>query len=409
MAASTFSLNPQPQASLWATYTSAPHRVMFLPGALQAVLAMAWWLLSLQGVLPATTIPAIHLHAWLMLFGLFPLFVFGFLFTAGPNWLSSPPIPRQTYLPSALLLSAGLLGVYAGLLWPQLQVWGLVVHTTGWGVALAALVANLRAAQVEDSLHARLAVIAVGLGGLGDALFGVAIALDQLDWLATAIALVVWGMLVPIFLVACHRMIPFFTSRVVSDYVMVRPYGLLWLLLAASLAHGALEAAGWPAVTWLADGPLAVITLWFAWRWGCFRHGWGVRLLAMLHISFLWAGLAFLLYALGSLALWLGWSWSAGHAPLHALGIGFFGSMLIGMASRVSLGHSGRRLEADGLTWALFWLLQAVGVVRMLPELTPVAWGWVNVAGLLWLGVLATWAARYAPFYWRPRADGRPG
>lgn len=409
MAASTFTLGPKPPISLWATLTSAPHRVMFLPGALQAVLAMAWWWLSLQGWLPATPLPGAVLHAWLMLFGLFPLFVFGFLFTAGPNWLNSPAIPRRAYLLSAVLLSAGLLLCYAGLFWPLLLATGVAVHAAGWGVALAALVANLRAAQVADSLHARLAVLSVALGGLGDGVFCLGLAAARSDWLVLAELLAVWGFLVPLFLVACHRMIPFFTSRAVPDYIVVRPYAPLWLLLAASLGHGLLEAAGQDALTWLADLPMALLTFWFSWRWGVLRHGWGVRLLAMLHIGFLWAGLAFALFALGSLALWLDSTWSVGHAPLHALAIGFFGSMLIGMASRVSLGHSGRRLEADGLTWGLFWLLQGVSVLRMLPDLTPLSWGWVNVAGLLWLLVLTAWAIRYAPFYWQPRADGRPG
>lgn len=28
---------------------------------------------------------------------------------------------------------------------------------------------------------------------------------------------------------------------------------------------------------------------------------------------------------------------------------------------------------------------------------------------LLWLGAFALWAWRYAPAFWRPRSDGRPG
>jgi uncharacterized protein involved in response to NO len=196
----------------------------------------------------------------------------------------------------------------------------------------------------------------------------------------------------------------------VTNYVLIRPYALLWAMLAACLAHAGLELAGLDAWTWLADLPLATMAFWFSSRWGLAR-GMQARLLAMLHIAFVWAGLAFALHAVGSLALWLDLGWHPGMAPLHALGIGFFASMLIGMASRVSLGHSGRKLEADHLTWWLFWLVQCVALLRMLPDLVPAvfAYRWVSVAALAWLLAFATWAVKYAPLYWRPRSDGKPG
>ena len=43
-----------------------------------------------------------------------------------------------------------------------------------------------------------------------------------------------------------------------------------------------------------------------------------------------------------------------GLAPLHTFAIGFFASMVLGMASRVTLGHSGRPLVLDNFTWLLF-------------------------------------------------------
>ena len=67
-----------------------------------------------------------------------------------------------------------------------------------------------------------------------------------------------------------------------------------------------------------------------------------------------WGGTAFALYGADSLLRLAGTSGTLGLAPVHALGIGFFAAMLLAMATRVSLGHSGRPLKADGLVWALF-------------------------------------------------------
>ena len=403
-------------ARIWHTYTAAPHRVMFLPGAIQGVIAMLWWLLDIEfrltggEGLAVSGIPALLLHGWLMVFGFFPFFVFGFLFTAAPNWLSGPGIARATYVASMLGLSIGTVLLYFG----QSSL-GLLLHLLGWSVALQGLWGTLRGGKDPDKRHAWAVWVALLLGAAAEVLMLAGLLFDCWEWLQAGLELGIWGCLTPLFLTVCHRMIPFFTSRVVSNYVMIRPYALLWAMWVGCLLHVALSTAGQGGFTWLVDLPLAAIALWFSSRWG-FLRGFQVRLLAMLHVAFLWAGVAFALFGLDSLAgffglSWSGVAWTAGNAPLHALGIGFFGVMLIGMASRVSLGHSGRTLQADAATWWLFWAMQGVALLRLLPELWPdvLLDRLVSVAGLAWLLVFGGWVWHYAPMYWRPRVDGKAG
>ena len=396
---------------IWTVYTAAPHRVLFLPGAVQGVIAMAWWLLDLEGRLAGGAglalagLPSPLLHGWLMVFGFFPFFVFGFLFTAAPNWVSGPGVARPAYIASMLGLSLGVLLLYLGQSSP-----GLLLHLLGWSVALQALLVTLRGGNDPDKRHAWATWAALALGAAAEALMLAGLLLDHWEWLQPGLELGIWGCLVPLFLSVCHRMIPFFTSRVLGNYVMIRPYGLLWAMWAACLLHVALFVTEWGSLTWLVDLPLAALAFWFSSRWG-FMRGFQVRLLAMLHVAFLWAGIAFTLFGLDSLAGFIGLAWSAGNAPLHALGIGFFGAMLIGMASRVSLGHSGRALQADAATWRLFWLMQGVALLRMLPDLSAGALPdrLASLAGLAWLIVFGAWAWKYAPMTWRPRVDGKAG
>ena len=212
------------------------------------------------------------------------------------------------------------------------------------------------------------------------------------------------------FLPVCHRMIPWFTSRIVPNYVIIRPHGPLLAMVAASLFHGVmivLELEHW---TWLIDLPAAGLAVWFIARWGIVP-AMRERLLAMLHIGFVWSAVSLMLHGLDSLLAFAGADRRLGLAPMHALGIGFFGSMLLAMASRVTLGHSGRPLKADLPTWGLFWMLQLVALTRMLPDLLPglIAYRAMNLAALLWLATFGIWAWKYAPIYWRARADGKPG
>lgn len=396
--------------TLSARLASAPHRLAFLAGSLQIVLAMLWWLAVLVarhlGIAIEPALGAGTAHAMLMLYGTLPFFIFGFLFTALPNWLETGPVARPRYLATLAPMALGALPLYPGLYLPGLALIALLGLATGWAIGLAGLADRLRASRLADTLHARLALLAMTLGWLGLLALLAGLAGGQQTLVSLAADLGIWGFLTPLFLVVCHRMIPFFTARVVANYVTIRPNWTLKVMVAACLAHGALAATGLPQWTWLVDLPLAGLTVWLSTRWGIARS-FGVRLLAMLHIGFVWAGLAFVLFAFDSLLWWF--DADLGLAPLHVLAIGCFGSLLVGMASRVSLGHSGRKLEADNFTWALFWLVQVASLVRMLPELIDAPYGLVAVSAGLWLLAFVPWAARYAPYYWRPRADGRPG
>jgi NnrS protein len=77
-----------------------------------------------------------------------------------------------------------------------------------------------------------------------------------------------------------------------------------------------------------------------------------------------------LLYAVQGLVLFTsgGTSWVLGLAPLHALGIGYFAGMVLAMASRVTLGHSGRPLVMDEFTWRIFLGFQFAALFRVLPD-----------------------------------------
>jgi uncharacterized protein involved in response to NO len=104
--------------------------------------------------------------------------------------------------------------------------------------------------------------------------------------------------------------------------------------------------------------------------------------------------------------------WALGRAPIHALGMGFFGGLLIAMVTRVTMGHSGRRLAMDRTAFACFVAVQAAAVARVLSEVAtaPVAIQWLLLGSVAaWLAAFAVWGARNSAIYLTPRIDGRPG
>jgi uncharacterized protein involved in response to NO len=98
-----------------------------------------------------------------------------------------------------------------------------------------------------------------------------------------------------------------------------------------------------------------------------------------------------------------------GLAPLHVLTIGYFGSMLVAMVTRVTQGHSGRPLQMGAVPWACFVLLQGVLLLRVWAELAHDSYLWMVVAACGWLVAFLPWVIRSAWIYLTPRVDGKPG
>lgn len=393
-------------------FFQAPHRAMFFGGAIQAVLSMLWWLtilvLRVTGLAsPELVLPPSWFHGLLMVYGFFPFFIFGFAMTAGPRWQGYGEVNNRVYVPAFVALAVGWILFYLGLFYSAFLAPGLALVLTGWLIVLAELIKIVRH-PAPDRMHIATVALAVTSGTLGVAAF-LAFFSGGPVWLAkAALTIGVWWLLLPVYFSVCHRMIPFFSASVLKGYKVIRPVWAFWIVVIASFAHGALSLANLSAWLWMADIPMALCAFWLShvWQW---RRSLEVRILAMLHIGFLWLGFSLLLYSVQSIALLLGAN-ILGLAPLHALVIGFFATTLIGMVSRVSMGHSGRPVAADQLLWWLSLAIQVVALTRLAADVFTAAWTvFVLSAAVAWLVVFGVWVTRFAPFYWRPRIDGKEG
>ncbi|MCL2829340.1 MAG: NnrS family protein [Betaproteobacteria bacterium] len=414
-------------------FFSAPHRVMFLAGGVQALLTVIFWCFDLGAryadLYPAISwgVPASWLHTALMIYGFFSFYIFGFLMTALPKWVGAKEVVRGFYLSAFLLLIGGWLLFYMGLfLPPEIPVFSvaMLVVALGWLVALYALLAAIRDGENPDKRHAKAVCIALLLGWIGILSFACAFAfsipfagtifLFQHDLAYTAarqgIEIGIWGFLLPVFATVTHRMLPFFTGNVLSPYTVYRPMGLLWVLLVCLVAHGLGALVGKQSWLWLPDSIAALLSFWFSWKWQLRRGFFASHLLAMHHVAHLWLGIALSLYAAQSIAHARGVD-VGGLAPQHVLTLGYFASVLIGMATRVTLGHSGRSIDSDVWGWRLFWCLQGVVLLRFAGEFLG-SLNFMNLfwwSTILWVLIFALWCRVYVPMYLKPRPDGRPG
>jgi uncharacterized protein involved in response to NO len=397
-----------------ALLAAAPHRPLFLAGALAVLTSMAWWALELASMRlhwqhwPQPPVPPGWAHAMLTQYGMLPMFMFGFLLTTFPRWLNRPSIRPRRYVAVAGAVFGGYLLSHVGLLGlPWVLRAGIALMLAGYVVGVATLAGVLRAAEQRNQ-HAWSCLAGLCLGVLGlTAFLGFLCGAPALC-ARFAIKLGTFGLLVPVYFTVAHRMVAFFSGNVVPGYAVRRPSWSLPLMWPLLLAHLLLDLAHAQAWLWLADAPLALLFGWhaLAWQpWKAMRPG----LLAVLHLAFAWLPVAFALYAAQSLWLFAGHGPVLGLAPLHVLTIGYFGSMLVAMVTRVTQGHSGRPLQMGAVPWACFVLLQAVVLLRVWAELARDSYLWLIVAACGWLVAFLPWVGRSAWIYLTPRADGRPG
>jgi uncharacterized protein involved in response to NO len=388
---------------------------MFFAGATNVLLAMTWWAAWSVGVRwPSThalAMPSVYpgwLHAFVMQYQMLPSFIFGFLLTTFPKWTKQPELARWRYVPVGLAMIAGQLITLAGALGSHHAiVVGVALTIVGWTFALAALVPIVIREQAT-TWHARSCVAALGLGYAGLLAFGAYVAdFAPMTWVPVAIKLGTFGLLLPVYFTVAHRMFPFFATNVVAGYVPWRPLGLLAGFWCAVLVRLAFDLAHVPTWLWLPDLALLGVTAVACWRW--WPRGAKPGLLGVLFIGLVWLPIAMALYLVDDLAVVARGAHVLGRAPAHALFVGFFGSVLVAMVTRVTQGHSGRPLEMPRTAWFTFVAIQVVACARVIAELTADPYAWFAVAAVGWLVAFGPWVVRLAGIYLAPRVDNKPG
>ena len=405
----------------------APHRLGFFAAMVVLVVCGAWWLAvqtdRMTGALDLSyALSPSLLHATVMVFGFMPLFFTGFLFTAGPKWLKVEPWPTGRLLAPVLLQVVGwLLWLLGGQVHAAVALAGLACAALGLVWVCALFWRLVLRSSAPDQLHARavgMAFIAGNLALLGTLL---ALVLDAPIFARAFVLTGLWGFVVVVFVTVAHRMIPFFTSSAMPLVQVWRPFWALWLMLATALLeaaavwvefdgplHGSIAEA-WMLVRGALELGVGAVLVWLAVVWGMVQSLKN-RLLAMLHIGFLWLGLSLLL---AGASQWVGLAQDTTAMPLaalHALTMGSLASLMLAMVTRVSCGHGGRALVADSIAWSLFWLLQLATLLRIAAALPSAASAWLLwAASFLWVGLMALWGVRLGAWFGRMRVDGRPG
>lgn len=384
-----------PRASLSSLFALG-FRPFFLLAGIFATLAVPLWLCVYAGdVRLATTLPPSAWHSHEMIFGLVGAVLAGFLLTAARNWTS---IPTLSGAPLAALALLWLAGRFAMAFDASSGRWPSALIDLAFLPTLAIVLARpiIRARNWRNLGF----VVLLGLLFGANLLFHVGGPL----WYSRAAGLGV-DILVMIIVVMGGRVIPSFTESALK-VVAVRWRVLEWgslaslgIVTALQVVPGAERVAG---VAMIVAGVINGARM-LAW------HSLATRrqpILWVLHLGYGWIALGLVLSGVTAFVP----SWPAS-APTHALTVGAIGMMILGMMSRVSLGHTGRMLVVRRSLVVAFGALFLAALVRALgPLVAPSAYfAELILAGALWTLAFGLFTAAYARILIAPRVDGKPG
>ncbi|HUN48217.1 MAG TPA: NnrS family protein [Stellaceae bacterium] len=366
------------------TFLSQGFRPFFLAAGIWAAAALAVWIAVLTaGLELPSRFDALAWHVHEMLFGFVMAAAAGFLLTAVPNWTQRLPVSGA---PLAALATLWLLGRLVCLVSALLPAWLVAMADLAFPAAFVAVVAReIVAGRNWRNLPMTAPVALLGIANLLMHLesFGIDVP-EGLGW-----RLGVAGIIVLISVVG-GRIVPSFTR----NWLAKRPGAALpgranWIdRVSLGLLHAGLFAwAGWPEfypAGWLLiGGALLNGARLLRWRGGATL---AEPLLFILHVGYGWLVLGALLLGLSVLTESV-----PDAAAIHALTAGSIGTMTLAVMTRATRGHTGRALTADGVTIAIFALVNAAAVFRIaaafsedqtLPLLGAAAAFWIAGFGL---------------------------
>lgn len=376
-------------------------RPFFMAAGFWATLAVPLWVLTFFGVI---TVPddfdPLLWHQHEMLFGFAAAAICGFLLTAIPNWTGRLPVRGGRLL---VLVTLWAMGRVVMLLLPLIGPATTAVLDLAFLTTLSVLIGR---ELVSGKNWRNLPVLAlISLFGLGNWLIHFEL-LGLADTAAVGIRLSTFVLALLVAVIG-GRIVPSFTRNwlvqkgaealpaAMNSLDKVALLALVLLVIAEVFLPDAKATAGFAVLTGILLGVRLL-------RW----RVWAVRsepLLWVMHLGYAWLAVGVIMTGLAGL-----WPTVPPAAAVHTLTVGAFGTMILAVMTRASLGHTGRDLTAGLGTQAVFILVTIAALARVIvPFLGDFEVLGIWLAAIAWTAAFGLFSVLYFPVFTQPRVQPR--
>lgn len=379
-------------------------RPFFLGGSLVGAMLVGYWAWAFfTGDLPTGYFDPINWHAHEMVFGFTIAIIAGFLLTASANWTGTKGVSGSKLM---LLFMVWLMGrVAMSLSMTELAIPNIVyalIDLSFIPLFIAVLAPALFKARQLKNIQF---VFVLGLMELGNLLMHLA-SLEWIDYSFASRGLYLGVNIILLILVVIGgRVVPFFTMNALKN-VEIHRYDFLDKAVVFSVCAYILvhfldlepKLVAWASLLAFILN-FAKLLIWKPWK------TWQRPLLWILHIGYMWIVIGFLLIYLTHYSEVLPLSVS-----IHAFTAGAMGTFIMGMMSRVSLGHTGRILSLPKGFVVAYGLITLSGFLRVIFGFIPDYYNHgILASGIFWVLSFALFLAYYYKILTTPRPDGRAG
>ena len=372
-------------------------RSFFIVAGIWATLAVPFWILNYFGLLiVADNFDILLWHQHEMLYGFIAAAITGFILTAIPNWTGRLPIKNK---PLGFLVFLWIVGRIGFL---TISIFGAkVVALMDLPFLIVLVLVILREIVSGKNWRNLPVIILISLFTLGNILVHLQL-LDVIESAELGIRLSIFVLSILLALIG-GRIVPNFTRNWLSqnqvnrfpsgagifDKVclvslvvfviaqIITPYHQLTSLLSllAGLLHG-IRLIRWKV--WLT---LSEPLIW------------------ILHVGYMWLSVALVLIGLAGLTDFVPYT-----SSYHALTIGAFSTMILGVMTRVSLGHTGRTLKATFGTTTIYVFITIASVLRVSESFLNDSRNLIlSFSGIFWTLSFALFVFIYFPILTQPR------
>jgi len=377
-------------------------RPFFLLPALCSILAISLWVSVLSGEYHwAGALPVNIWHGREMVFGFSATIAIGFLLTAAQTWTGVRSLHGWKLAGVVLLWLTARYALFSDSVF--LQYLGMICEALWWGTCISYLgYMVIKSNNRKNLIFVPLLTIMMilDLSNLLSAFTGKIALAIHLTYAAVI-------MMTTVVTVIGGRVIPFFTIRTLAlpvmqgNKILERIIALMMALTLLSFVSSyffAIEEL--TASLFIATGGAQILRM-ASWQT---LKTFQKSLLWSLHLSYFNMGIGFIVIGLSYFITELNFS-----SAMHIVTIGTFGTMIIAMMSRVSLGHTGRTLCANSwISFSFLLLLNSMLFRVFLPTM-----GWIkigyNVAAISWCLGFIIYLVNYGPMLLKSRPDGRSG
>lgn len=351
---------------MFTKFFSQPHQPFFASGIVLFIIFLLLIGAQYANIITLNASLA-EIHSYPIIFMIFIQFFLGFLFVVFPKFLAQKDVSPKEYTLRFFLFTLGsityIISLFTGLALRQVAIIILIAASIASFQTLFLLYRKSTSTNKQDT---GWILTALCFGILSNILFFIStfefsfsLALQQFS-INSGFFLFLFAL---IFTIA-QRMVPLFTNIKVPSYVINKSRYILeisFLLLGLKVISLSLNTILFSLIV---DFSLVSFFTYeiLKWKLPIFKTE---GILWVLHLSLFWIPIGFLLFFLESLSNVLDLNLVFEKAPLHALALGYFLTILVGFGSRVTLGHSGRIIVADTITIALFIFIQGVVILRI--------------------------------------------